>query len=54
MRRLGFYISDFGDYAGFTVLDFDDLVSRGVVRVGVLARSSARATLRSRADARRR
>ncbi len=33
MRRIGFYISDFADYAGFTVSDFDDLVSRGVVTI---------------------
>jgi hypothetical protein len=38
MRRLGFYITDFADYAGFTVADFDALVERGVI---VVAASSA-------------
>jgi len=33
MRRIGFYISDFADYAGFTVSDFDDLVARGAVTI---------------------
>src|SRR5215467_452884 len=31
MRRIGFYITDFADYSGFTVSDFDDLLTRGVV-----------------------
>ena len=33
MRRIGFYITDFADYAGFTVSDFDDLVARGAVMI---------------------
>jgi hypothetical protein len=33
MRRLGFYITDFADYAGFTVSDFDDLIRRGTITV---------------------
>ena len=31
MRRIGFYISDFADYSGFTASDFDDLLKRGVI-----------------------
>jgi hypothetical protein len=33
MRKIGFYITDYADYSGFTVSDFDDLVTRGVVTV---------------------
>jgi hypothetical protein len=33
MRALGFYISDFGDSAGFTVSGLDDLLTRGTVSV---------------------
>jgi hypothetical protein len=31
MRRIGFYITEFADYAGFTVFDFDELLDRGVI-----------------------
>lgn len=31
MRRIGFYITDFADYSGFTASDFDDLLDRGVI-----------------------
>jgi hypothetical protein len=31
IRRIGFYISDFADYPGFTVSDFDDLLDRGAI-----------------------
>jgi hypothetical protein len=35
MRARGFYISDFGDFGlhGFTVSDFDNLVTQGVVKI---------------------
>jgi hypothetical protein len=33
MRRLGFYITDFADYSGFTVSDLDDLIRRGTIVV---------------------
>jgi hypothetical protein len=33
MRRLGFYITDFADYSGFTVSDLDELIKRGTIVV---------------------
>lgn len=33
MRLIGFYITDFSDYSGFTVSDFDRLISRGAITV---------------------
>jgi hypothetical protein len=33
MRRLGFYISDFADYPGFTVSDLDALIQRGTITI---------------------
>jgi hypothetical protein len=34
IRHIGFYISDWErDATGFTVADFDDLVSRGLIRI---------------------
>jgi hypothetical protein len=33
MRAIGLYITDFADYSGFSVSDFDDLVSRGLIAV---------------------
>jgi len=33
MRAKGFYISDYGDYAGFTVSDLDDLIACGLITV---------------------
>ena len=33
MRRIGFYITDFAGYEGFTVSDFDELVASGAVKI---------------------
>src|SRR5204863_2756509 len=33
MRAIGFYISDFADYPGFTASDLDDLIQRGTITV---------------------
>ncbi len=33
MRRLGFYITDFADYSGFTVSDLDALIQRGTITI---------------------
>lgn len=41
MRRIGFYISDFADYSGFTVSDFDDLLQRGLISSSDAASSVA-------------
>jgi hypothetical protein len=44
MRRLGFYITDFADYAGFTVSDLDDLIRHGTIAVAPGDEPATRAT----------
>ena len=49
--EFGFYITDFlTDQAGMTASDLDDLVRRGVIRVGEPPRSAVRPDLRERAS----
>jgi hypothetical protein len=50
MRQIGFCISDHGDFRGFTVSDFDDLVSRGVITISDDV-STARVVVPARAPA---
>jgi len=45
MRRIGFYITDFAGYEGFTVSDFDELVARGAVKIEGRDDDSARGYL---------
>jgi hypothetical protein len=50
MRRIGFHISDFGQYHGFVVSDLDDLIARGVITVGNDEPQGSRMATRSSSD----
>jgi hypothetical protein len=33
LRRMGFFIGDYADYAGFVESDLDELIERGTIRI---------------------